>query len=75
MNEIIDKIKLEFSKANTLVRLILINVAVFVLMILINLFFRLFQVDFDYVSLFALPADGLSLLTKPWTIITYVVFP
>src|SRR3954464_4433955 len=73
-NSIWDDIKWQFKYGTDLIKLILINLAVFVITNLITLPFLLFKkqfpVDFnEWLSLYAYPA---KFLHHPWGIITYM---
>lgn len=75
MSGIFDDFKREFSKTdNTLVRIILINVVVFLSLLLVKVIFTLGQSSEAYVwlvDMLRLPASPREFLFKPWTIITY----
>ena len=73
MAGIIDDLKQTFRQGNIVVRLIYINVAVFVLGILLSVVLGLFNINVGHIlrDLY-LPADLLQLLRRPWTIITYM---
>ena len=73
MAGIIDDLKQTFKQGNIVVRLIYINVAVFVLGILLSVVLGLFNINVGHIlrDLY-LPADLLQLLRRPWTIITYM---
>lgn len=71
-----ENISSKFSQYNTLQRLIVINIAVYLFINLLNVGFELFQYPNDYInSLFdkwlAVPSSLGKLILKPWTIITY----
>jgi len=77
----LDEARKFFRQKSILNRLIIINVAVFVLVNVINLFLWLFQVQnnpegISGISLisyyFAVPADLKSLIFRPWTLFTYM---
>ena len=74
----LEEIKSFFRKKNILSRLILINVIVFIAANIINLIIWLFigqqanAVFSPVVSWFAVPSDISALLSKPWTIFTYM---
>jgi membrane associated rhomboid family serine protease len=63
-----------FSQSDTLARLILINVAVFVAILIVNIFGALsgFSISQYFIAVTALPTDGIKLLTRPWTFVTYM---
>jgi membrane associated rhomboid family serine protease len=70
-----------FRRKSILSRLIIINVGVFIIVNIINLFLMLFNVTnhpdgISGISLiayyFAVPADLGSLVTRPWTLFTYM---
>jgi len=71
---IIDEIKASFKEGTSLIKLIYINLAVFVIAKIITVFFILFTVDFSLINYLAVPADFSKLLTRPWTIITYMFY-
>ena len=73
MAGILDDLKRTFRQGNIVVRLIYINVAVFVLGLLFAVVLGLFNIDINYLlrDLY-LPADLLQLLRRPWTLITYM---
>lgn len=76
-----DETKAFFSRKSILQRLLLINVAVFLLVNIIGLFFWLFKAtnhpeNIPEISLFtyffAVPADFQALIEHPWSIFTYM---
>ena len=69
---IIDEIKESFREGSVLTRLIYINIGVFVLVGLINVFFFLSGQESPLAGWLAMPADVHQLLSRPWTIITYM---
>jgi membrane associated rhomboid family serine protease len=80
---IVDEIKLSFRNGNVVYRLILINLAVFVLVGLIFVFFMLFSSGLSLAELKAyysnvwlkylmVPSLPSELLQRPWTLITYM---
>ena len=76
MNELIEKLKYEFSKGTILIKLLFLNIGVFVFMLFLNFVMHLFDVDIEPTiwKYFALHADGVEFLTKPWTLLTYSLF-
>lgn len=74
-NLLISSIMNFFFSRNVLSRLILINVAVFILANIFNLFYTLYQVNGKpsfFMEWFAVPSNPALLLQKPWTIFTYM---
>lgn len=72
---IIDEIKKLFKSGNIIIKVIFINVAVFIAINLLNVIFFLFNLQgntFSLIPYLAVPADLSQLLFKPWTIITYM---
>lgn len=73
MNSILKNLKQSFQKGDTLIKLIYVNVAVFIVLKLVSLVYLLFKIDFyapvDYL---ALPAYLTSLLHHFWTPVTYM---
>jgi len=77
----LDEFKRFFSKSSVLQKLIIINLAVFILVNIINLFFWLFQLTnqtqrLPGISLItyylSVPSSLNALITRPWTVITYM---
>ncbi|OFX88348.1 MAG: rhomboid family intramembrane serine protease [Bacteroidetes bacterium GWF2_33_16] len=71
---IADEIKQSFKSGSTLTKLIYINLAVFLTVKLIAVFYFLFTIEssFSLVSWLAVPADITNLLYKPWTVFSYM---
>lgn len=70
---ILDTIKQTFRQGNSVVRLIYVNAAVFVVLQLITITFRLFNGYSGFmVSYLAMPANLIELLHKAWTPVTYM---
>ena len=73
MAGIFDDLKQTFKQGNIVVRLIYINVAVYVLCTLLSVVLGLFAIpSVELLRHFYLPADLLQLLRRPWTPITYM---
>ncbi len=75
MSNIVDDIKREFAKSeNALVKIILINTAVFLVLLLSKIILTLSQSSGIYLLILdqlQLPASTTAFLHKPWTLITY----
>ena len=70
---IFNELKHSFKKGSLLSRIIYINLAVFVFIEVLSVFFFLFnQPSYELINLVALPANGSELLSNPWTLITYM---
>ena len=70
---IINDLKDSFKQGNLLSRLIYINLGVFILIKILGVFFFLFNLSGnEIIDILALPAESKELLSKPWTIITYM---
>lgn len=73
---ILDELKESFKKGSVLTRLIYINLAVFVAVKLIQVVFFLFSTGqpgtFFIIDWLAVPASVTDLLSRPWTIFTYM---
>lgn len=71
---IADEIKQSFKSGSSLTKLIYINLAVFLVVKLIAVFYFLLSVEnsFSLVSWLAVPADLSNLAYKPWTIFSYM---
>lgn len=76
MNSIIDEIKKSYKEGGTLVRLIYINLAVFLAYNIIRVFFFLGGSSFgsELSKYLAVPAYLPNLASRPWTIVTYMFF-
>jgi membrane associated rhomboid family serine protease len=74
-NPFIQDIKNQYKNGSALIKLIIVNVVVFVAIHLIGLALWLFQINGGtefVVSWLALPADVSNIIFKPWTIISYM---
>ncbi len=69
---IVDEIKESFREGSVLTRLIYINIGVFLLIRIINVFYFLSGQEFTLIGWLAMPADVDQLLARPWTLITYM---
>jgi membrane associated rhomboid family serine protease len=69
---ITNEIKQSFKHGSILTRLIYINLAVFVAVRIVQLFFFLSNREFTLLEWLALPDNPQEFLTKPWTIFTYM---
>lgn len=68
-------IRIRFARFNTLEKLIAIMVVMFVVPLLLNTFFFLFNSSFSgWLTFFELSADVQTTLVRPWTLITYGFF-
>lgn len=73
MGHIITDLKENFKRGNAFVRLIYINVVIYLLTALLTISFLLFNVHADWIfHWFELPASFTLFLQRPWTIITYM---
>lgn len=73
MAGIFDDLRQTFRQGNIVVRLIYINVAVYVLCTLLSVVLGLFAIpSVELLRNFYLPADLLQLVRRPWTFITYM---
>ena len=70
---IIDNLKLTYKNGNTLIKLIYLNVAVFLLVNILLVFFRLFNTDAsEYINWLAIPSNLKELPLRFWTPVTYM---
>ena len=72
---IIDEIRNSFKIGSSLTKLIYINLAVWIIVNVLEIFFYLFNIHDNYMRFLmylALPADLNNLILKPWTLITYM---
>jgi len=67
-----DEIKESFKEGSALTRLIYINLGVFLVFRILNVFFFLSGTPFPFMDWLALPADFGLLARRPWTLITYM---
>jgi len=73
IESIINDVKRQFAYGNMITRLILVNIIVFTVIILIKAFTGYDSSIYrSVISYLALPPDLGTLLTRPWTIITYM---
>ena len=66
------EIRESFREGSTLTRLIYINLAIFLVVRLVNVFYFLAGVEFPFMDWLALPANINTLATRPWTLVTYM---
>jgi membrane associated rhomboid family serine protease len=68
----LDEIKESFRQGSALTRLIYINLGLFLLVRILNVFYFLSGAAFPFLDWLALPADFSLLVSRPWTLITYM---
>ena len=69
---LLDEIKESFREGSALTRLIYINLGLFLLIRITNVFYFLSDTEFPILDWLALPADFGMLASRPWTLITYM---
>lgn len=69
---VFDEIKESFRKGSVLTRLIYINLGVFLILRIVNVFYFLGGHEFPFIDWLALPADIQTLASRPWTLLTYM---
>jgi len=67
-----DEIKESFRQGSALTQIIYINLAVFLVVRIVNVFYFLGGVEFPFIEWLALPADVDTLASRPWTMLTYM---
>lgn len=67
-----DEIKESFKEGSALTRLIYINLGIFLIIRILNVFYFLSGQPFTLLEWLALPADFESLGSRPWTLLTYM---
>ena len=73
MDGIITNLKRSFQAGSILKKLIFINIAVFILIRLLGILLLLFNLqDFPILLYLQLPASPTALLSRPWTLFTYM---
>ncbi|MCF2604263.1 rhomboid family intramembrane serine protease [Parabacteroides distasonis] len=73
MDGIITNLKRSFQAGSILKKLIFINIAVFILIRLLGILLLLFNLqDFPILLYLQLPASSMALLSRPWTLFTYM---
>jgi len=66
-------IKRQFRQGNIYIRLIYINVGIFLIIAVISLLFRLFNMDTSFLTRYlVLPAWPAHFIRQPWTLFTYM---
>jgi membrane associated rhomboid family serine protease len=73
-NSIVDEIKFNFNKGDQVLRLIIINVGLFVVIGFLGLIDSLFKLDgiLSFKQYFSFPSSPGWYIRKPWSIITYM---
>jgi len=69
---LLDEIKESFREGSALTRLIYVNLGLFLLIRITNVFYFLSGIEFPFLDWLALPADFGMLASRPWTLITYM---
>lgn len=72
MSTLLDQIKYQYKSGSMNLKLIMVNVAVFVAVLITTVIFKMFQPQFSLLEYLAVPSDFNELLLKPWTIISYM---
>ena len=73
MSTILEDIKKNFKRGNSLTKLIYINVGVFLITSILHVLSFLFMVNsLEFLNYFTLPASISYFIKKPWSIITYM---
>ena len=73
MADIIDRIKYQFTNGDILIKLIFINIGVFLIIKILGVFFTLFKIEtFDVLQYLAIPSQPVILLHRFWTPLTYM---
>ena len=73
MGHIITDLKETFRRGNTFIRLIYINVGIFVIGTLISVILQLFNLSATGIfDLFALPASLHRFILQPWSLLSYM---
>lgn len=73
MGRMVTDLKEAFRKGNIAIQLIYINVAIFIVSTLVNIFLQLFKLSIPWLTdLLALPASFTRFIYQPWSIITYM---
>ena len=70
--DILSEIKESFKEGSALTRLIYINLGIFLLIRIVNVFYFLAGAEFPFIDWLALPADFHTLAARPWTLFTYM---
>jgi membrane associated rhomboid family serine protease len=71
---ILNDLKLQYKIGDMTTKLIFWNILLFVIPEVVFALLKLFKIDITYSYFISLSNDPLSLLTKPWTIISYSFF-
>lgn len=74
---IVDEIKQSYRQGGALIKLIYVNVAVFILVRLLQVFFSFSTgsgsiADYPVLTWISVPTDPMDVLFRPWTLITYM---
>lgn len=73
--ELKNKIKNYYINSNSVQKIIIINILIFVFPLLIKTILHLFNLnDIDIVSFFTIESDLLKIIFKPWSVLTYGFF-
>jgi membrane associated rhomboid family serine protease len=74
MGTILDNIKYRFKQKDILIQLIIVNVAVFLILVVIGIVGKLFKLDtVNLIPYIAVTSDLSLLIKRPWTLFTYMI--
>lgn len=73
MADFIEQLKRRYKEGNILVRFLFINIAVFLILKIVSVFFLLFSLNrFDLITFLGVPSGLIQLLNRFWTPFTYM---
>lgn len=73
MEDFFNRLRLQYKQGSVLLKLIYINVAVFIIIRLLAVFLTLFNLDtLNFLSYVEVPSSLSALLIRPWTLVTYM---
>ena len=74
MNNLLNQLKLRYNSGSMNMKLIIINVSIFVVSVVLSLIVGLFFSGFDLLNFFEVSTNLWNILTKPWTLVTHMFF-
>lgn len=73
MTNVVDELKYRFRQKDILMRLIIVNLCVFLILAIVGVIIKLFKIsNLDFVGYFGVPSAFSVLVTRPWTLFTYM---
>ena len=72
MKDLIENIKAKFKQGDMHIKLLIVNISLFVICLLLSIFVKFSIPDFNLANYYAASSNPLHILYKPWTLVTHM---